>query len=246
MNLHAKLLEREAAGRPVTVGLIGAGKFGTMFLAQARLTRGMHVVGVADLDVARARSQLKTAGWPDEVYAAGSLADAHKKRTTLVTESADALIADPADRGHRGGDRRAGRRHTITRYGDRQRQAHRDGERRSRCGGGPAAGAPRQGRGRRLFARLGRSAGADLRTRRLGARRRVQGDLRRQGHALRAALSQVQSRQCLGHPRQISEHLRPQVDQPEDVQFIRRWHQVRHRDDGRLQCDRAGAAERRA
>ena len=65
MNLHAKLLEREAAGRPVTVGVIGAGKFGTMFLSQARLTRGMHVVGVADLDVARARSQLKTAGWPD-------------------------------------------------------------------------------------------------------------------------------------------------------------------------------------
>ena len=56
MNLHAKLLEREAAGRPVTVGLIGAGKFGTMFPAQARLTSGMHVVGVADLDVA-ARAQ---------------------------------------------------------------------------------------------------------------------------------------------------------------------------------------------
>ena len=65
MNLYAKLLEREAAGKPVTVGVIGAGKFGTMFLSQARLTRGMHVVGVADLDVARAHSQLKTAGWPD-------------------------------------------------------------------------------------------------------------------------------------------------------------------------------------
>jgi predicted homoserine dehydrogenase-like protein len=95
MNLHAKLLEREAAGRPVTVGLIGAGKFGTMFMAQVRLTRGMHLVGVADLDVARARSQLRNAGWPDEVYAAGSLADAHQKRTTLVTDNADALIADP-------------------------------------------------------------------------------------------------------------------------------------------------------
>jgi predicted homoserine dehydrogenase-like protein len=31
MNLHTLLLDREAAGRPVTVGLIGAGKFGTMF-----------------------------------------------------------------------------------------------------------------------------------------------------------------------------------------------------------------------
>ena len=95
MNLHAKLLEREAAGRPVTVAVIGAGKFGTMFLSQARLTRGMHVAAVADLDVARARSQLKTADWPDESYAASSLAEAHKKQRTLVTDDADVLIADP-------------------------------------------------------------------------------------------------------------------------------------------------------
>ena len=95
MNLHTKLLEREAAGRPVTVAVIGAGKFGTMFLSQARLTQGMHVVAVADLDVGRARSQLKTAGWPDESYAAASLAEAHKKKTTLVTDDADAFIADP-------------------------------------------------------------------------------------------------------------------------------------------------------
>ena len=94
MNLHTKLLEREAAGRPVTVAVIGAGKFGTMFLSQARLTQGMHVVAVADLDVGRARSQLKTAGWPDESYAASSRADAHKRRTTLVTDDAEALIAD--------------------------------------------------------------------------------------------------------------------------------------------------------
>jgi predicted homoserine dehydrogenase-like protein len=95
LNLHTKLLEREAAGRPVTVAVIGAGKFGTMFLSQARLTQGMHVVAVADLDVGRARSQLKTAGWPDESYAAASLAEAHKKKTTLVTDDADAFIADP-------------------------------------------------------------------------------------------------------------------------------------------------------
>lgn len=95
MNLHAKLLERETAGRPVTVGLIGAGKFGTMFMAQVRLTSGMHLVGVADLDIARARSQLKSAGWPDEGCAAASLDDAHKKRTTLVSDNARALIADP-------------------------------------------------------------------------------------------------------------------------------------------------------
>lgn len=93
MNLHSKLMERDAAGRPVTVGLIGAGKFGTMFLAQARLTRGMHVVGVADLDVERARSQLETAGWPAEAIAAPSLGDALNRRSLHVTADAQALIA---------------------------------------------------------------------------------------------------------------------------------------------------------
>jgi len=95
VNLHAKLLEREAAGHPVTVGLIGAGKFGTMFLAQARLTRGLHVAAVADLAVSRARAKLQGAGWPAEQYDAGSLADAHGSRATFVTDDAPALIADP-------------------------------------------------------------------------------------------------------------------------------------------------------
>jgi predicted homoserine dehydrogenase-like protein len=95
LNLHSKLLERDAAGKPVTVGLIGAGKFGTMFLSQARLTRGMHIAGVADLDVDRANSQLKTAGWDQSAYAATSLDDALKRRTTFVTDDAAALIAHP-------------------------------------------------------------------------------------------------------------------------------------------------------
>jgi predicted homoserine dehydrogenase-like protein len=95
VNLHALLLERKAAGRPVTVGLIGAGKFGTMFLSQARPTEGLHVVAVADLDVARAQSQLKSAGWPAEQYAAASLGDAAKRGTTHVTDDATALIACP-------------------------------------------------------------------------------------------------------------------------------------------------------
>ena len=95
MNLHTLLLERKAAGRPVTVGLIGAGKFGTMFLAQARLTDGMHVVGVADLNVARARDQLKTAGWPAQQYAAANVSDARKGGGTVVTDNAETLIKSP-------------------------------------------------------------------------------------------------------------------------------------------------------
>jgi predicted homoserine dehydrogenase-like protein len=95
MNLHALLLERESQNRPVTVGLIGAGKFGTMFLAQARLTRGLHVVAVADLNVERARSQLASAGWPVEQYSAASFDDAVKQRATHVTAGAEQLIQCP-------------------------------------------------------------------------------------------------------------------------------------------------------
>jgi predicted homoserine dehydrogenase-like protein len=95
VNLYSKLLEREAAGKPVTVALIGAGKFGTMFLSQARLTRGMQVTGVADLDPGRARSQLKTAGWPEDKYAARSLDEALKSGGLHVTDNARALIDHP-------------------------------------------------------------------------------------------------------------------------------------------------------
>jgi predicted homoserine dehydrogenase-like protein len=89
------LLERQAAGRPVTVGLIGAGKFGTMFASQVRLTDGMHLVAVADLDVSRARRQLRIAGWNDAAMSAPSLENARARRTTYVTEDAQALIACP-------------------------------------------------------------------------------------------------------------------------------------------------------
>jgi predicted homoserine dehydrogenase-like protein len=95
MNLHRMLLERKAAGRPVTVGIIGAGKFGTMFLSQARLTDGMHVVAVADINTARAHSQLKTACWPAEQYGAKSLDEALKNRSTMITDNGDALVTHP-------------------------------------------------------------------------------------------------------------------------------------------------------
>src|SRR5262249_7268519 len=95
VNLHAMLLEREAAGRLVTIGLIGAGKFGTMFLTQVRRTAGMHLVGLADLNVARAHGQLRAAGWDEGAYAAPSLGDALRTRSTHVGADADALIGFP-------------------------------------------------------------------------------------------------------------------------------------------------------
>lgn len=93
MNLHRLLLEREAAANRLRVGLIGAGKFGTMFLAQALRTPGLHLLGVADLSVPRARDALARAGWPAERTAAKTLSEAHERGTTHVGEDAGALIA---------------------------------------------------------------------------------------------------------------------------------------------------------
>src|SRR5262245_8327246 len=88
MNLHSLLLARAAAGKPLRVGLIGAGKFGSMFLAQARRTAGLHLLGVADLDPARARAALGRVGWPAEQIAARQLSDAVERGTTWVGDDA--------------------------------------------------------------------------------------------------------------------------------------------------------------
>ena len=52
MNLHSLLRKRAEDRNPVRVGVIGAGKFSSMFLSQAARTPGMHVVGIAELDPA--------------------------------------------------------------------------------------------------------------------------------------------------------------------------------------------------
>lgn len=95
MNLSTLLKARQEAGRPVTVGLIGAGKYGTMFLAQARTTPGMQIVAVADLNVARAASQLRSCNWPAEQYAARSFDEALRTGGTYLTDSADDLVRAP-------------------------------------------------------------------------------------------------------------------------------------------------------
>ena len=56
MNLYRLLQKRAADGRPVRVGLIGAGKFGSMFLSQVPTTPGLQVAAIADLAPDRARA----------------------------------------------------------------------------------------------------------------------------------------------------------------------------------------------
>ncbi len=96
MNLATLLAQREAQGRPVRVGLIGAGKFATMFLAQAERQRGIHVVGICDLAPDTARSNLALADWAAERFAAGSLDDAARTGATHVGDDWEALVGHPA------------------------------------------------------------------------------------------------------------------------------------------------------
>jgi predicted homoserine dehydrogenase-like protein len=96
MNLHRKLLQLQESGKKLRVGVVGAGKFGTMYLAQLRRTPGVHLLGVADLSVPRAREALSRTGWDAERVAACSLDDAAKNGGTHVTEDAEALIRHSA------------------------------------------------------------------------------------------------------------------------------------------------------
>ena len=92
MNLHQMLLARAEENLLIRVALIGAGKFGSMFLAQALHTPGLHVLGVADLSVDRARAALLATGWPKERIDAASPAKALANGATFLTDDADLLI----------------------------------------------------------------------------------------------------------------------------------------------------------
>ncbi|MEK9721946.1 MAG: Gfo/Idh/MocA family oxidoreductase [Rhodospirillaceae bacterium] len=96
MSLHAQLRIREAAGDPIRVGMIGAGKFGSMYLAQVLRTPGVHLMGVVDLDLERARANFARVGWPAEQYAAASLDAAVQRGTTHLGSDWQTLVSHPA------------------------------------------------------------------------------------------------------------------------------------------------------
>jgi predicted homoserine dehydrogenase-like protein len=87
MNLSALLQQRRQSGRPVRVALIGAGKFGSMFLAQVPTIPGLEVAVIADLDPERARTACRTVGW-DEGRIAG---------TRFISDGAEACRASDVE-----------------------------------------------------------------------------------------------------------------------------------------------------
>ena len=96
MNLYAKLLERENQGKPLRVGLIGAGKFAAMYLAQVPRTPGVHLVAIADLSPENARENLKRVGWDSVRFETASIDDALKRKCTNISDDWQALVSHPA------------------------------------------------------------------------------------------------------------------------------------------------------
>jgi len=96
MSLHAQLLKRAAEGRPIRVALIGAGKFGSMYLAQVPRTPGVHLLGIADLSPDGARANLARVGWEPQRTQAASLAEALQQGSTHIGEDWRALVSHPA------------------------------------------------------------------------------------------------------------------------------------------------------
>jgi len=96
MNLHSKLQAREAQGKPVRVGVIGAGKFAAMYIAQVPHTPGVHLLGIADLSPANARANLERVGWKPEDFGAATFDAALKERRTHLSDDWEALVSHPA------------------------------------------------------------------------------------------------------------------------------------------------------
>jgi len=95
MNLYSKLQQRDSDGRPLRLGLIGAGKFAAMYLSQVQKTPGVHLVGIADIAPDKARTNLDRVGWQSERYSANSLDVACTEGTTHVDDDWRALVSHP-------------------------------------------------------------------------------------------------------------------------------------------------------
>jgi predicted homoserine dehydrogenase-like protein len=92
MAYRERLLERQSrTGRPVRVGLVGAGQMGRGFVAQVRRIAGMEVVAVADIDLGRATGALQAAGVEDV-----TTGDDHDKLSSLVADGGTVAVTDPA------------------------------------------------------------------------------------------------------------------------------------------------------
>ncbi|RST55192.1 NAD(P)H-dependent oxidoreductase [Variovorax sp. MHTC-1] len=96
MSLYTRLQQRAAESKPVRIGLIGAGKFGSMYLAQIPRTPGVQLVAIADLSPAAAHANLERVGWKSERAGARSVQEALQTGSTWITDDWQAVTREPS------------------------------------------------------------------------------------------------------------------------------------------------------
>ena len=156
IGLNTELEQREASGRPVRVGLIGAGQMGTDVVATTHEMKGVRVVVTADLDIDRARDAYRIGQIEGEVVVAGTAAeaDAAVEAGKYVAVADYRIVTDM--RSHRrdaGVHRRARDRRPGGAALGPQRPGPGHDERRDRHHRGPDPALVRQAEGRALRAR---------------------------------------------------------------------------------------------
>ena len=189
--MYDELHRRAEEGRPVRIALIGAGKFGSMFLSQARRVRGLHLVGVADLSRPRIVTSLERVGWRADQYSARSAQEAIKTGGTYLAEDAETLISVPEidvvidATGHPA----SGIHHALLAidHGHHIIMVNVEADALA----GPLLARRATSAGVLLLAGLRRSTRAHRRIGRLGALQRIRCRLRRQGHEVHAGVSRI-------------------------------------------------------
>ena len=180
-----KLAARAEAGRPVRAGLIGAGKFGSMFLAQVPTIPGLEVAVIADLDPDRARAACRRVGWDEQRIA----------RTRFVGSGLEACAGDGVEVVIEAtGSPVAGIAHALAAIEAGKHIVMVNVEADVLAGPLARGQGPRARRG--LLDGLWRPAGAGRRDGRLGAGGRVHGGGGRQGHQV-PARSTTRSRRTM-------------------------------------------------
>jgi predicted homoserine dehydrogenase-like protein len=90
MNLQSKLAARVAAGKPVRVGLVGAGKFGSMFLSQVPHVPGLEVAVISEVDIEKGKQACRNVGWDEARIARTKFSD--RGRDACLDESVEVVV----------------------------------------------------------------------------------------------------------------------------------------------------------
>ncbi len=101
MNMYNLLKQREAIGKPIRVGIIGAGRYSAQFIAQSPFIPGIKLVSVAELDIGKAREVCTKAGWSEGSISLANtvneINDGARSGKVVLTEDAEQLIGAELD-----------------------------------------------------------------------------------------------------------------------------------------------------